>query len=127
MCRDPIKSNIWAYTARSVYKLRMTREARDVWGVFLGRNEFELARRYCMESGGDVNVVVLREAQHLYDNKKYIESARLYGDSQMTLSEVGGFRGGGVGGARICNTSIPIKNTVSEAEVVRGRGGGGNR
>ena len=92
--RDPVKGFIWAYTSKSVFKFRMQREARDVWPVFLSRNEFDLARRYCAESGGDLDVVIMREAEHLYENKKYAESARLYADSRIKLPEVmDGIRG----------------------------------
>jgi len=88
MCRDPANGIIWAYNARSVYRFRVVREAREVWPMYLEKNEFELARKYCQESQGDMNRILVKEAEHLFDNKKYTESARIYADTLCSFEEV---------------------------------------
>ena len=50
LCKDPIRGSLWAYTSQSVYKYKVTREARDVWQMYLDKEEFEMAKEYCRVS-----------------------------------------------------------------------------
>jgi hypothetical protein len=47
MCKDPIRGTIWVYTSKAVFKYKVSREARDVWQMYLDSYEFDLAKTYC--------------------------------------------------------------------------------
>ena len=51
---------------------------RDIWKVYLGCNEFKIAKEYCDKSNpADLDVINCKEAEYLFGEKKYIEAAEV--------------------------------------------------
>jgi len=88
LCRDPVKETIWAFTSKAVFKYRVVREARNVWQIYLDQNEFSLARRYCQDNRANLDRVLTKEAEQLFASRKYLDSARVYAETQTSFEEV---------------------------------------
>jgi hypothetical protein len=88
MCRDPLKETIWVYTSKAVYKYKVTREARDVWKMYLERNEFALAKSFTADNPVNRDKVLTKEAEYLFSAGKFIESAEAYASTQTSFEEV---------------------------------------
>ncbi|CAC5391949.1 VPS18 [Mytilus coruscus] len=86
--KDPLKMSIWTYTSQNVFKYKVTREARDVWQMYLDTEEFENAREYCSDNPAQVDRVLTKQAEHLFSKKRYEESAVLYAQTRNSFEEV---------------------------------------
>lgn len=86
--KDPLKMSIWAYTSQNVFKYKITREARDVWQMYLDREEFEYAKEYCRDNPAQVDRVLTKQAEHLFGKGRYEESAVLYAQTRNSFEEI---------------------------------------
>ncbi|KAK7491492.1 hypothetical protein BaRGS_00017321 [Batillaria attramentaria] len=88
ICKDPIRGSIWTYTSQAVFMYKVSRETRDVWQMYLERGEFELAKRYCQDSRFNLEKVLIKQAEHLFETGKYEESATMYARTQNSFEQV---------------------------------------
>ena len=88
LCRDPVKETIWAFTAKAVFKYRVVKESRNVWQIYLDQNQFSLAKQYCQDNRANLDRVLSKEAEHLFASRKYLESAKVYAETQTSFEEV---------------------------------------
>ncbi|KAL4225031.1 Vacuolar protein sorting-associated protein 18 like protein [Mactra antiquata] len=88
LCKDPLKGMIWVYTSQKVFKYKVTREARDVWQMYLDKGEFELAKEYCRDNLAHRDKVVTKQAEFLFGKERYLESAEMYAQTQTSFEEV---------------------------------------
>ena len=88
LCRDPVKETIWAFTAKAVFKYRVLRESRNVWQIYLDQNQFSFAKQYCQDNRANLDKVLTKEAEHLFASRKYLDSARIYAETQTSFEEV---------------------------------------
>jgi len=71
-----------------IIKFLAVKESKKIWRIYLTKNEFELAKFYCKENAANYNLVLTRQAEHLFANKKYNESARFYAQTQNSFEEI---------------------------------------
>lgn len=88
LCRDPVKETIWAFTSKAVFKYRAIRESRNVWQIYLDENQFSLAKQYSQDNRANLDKVLTKEAEHLFANKRYLDSAKVYAETQTSFEEV---------------------------------------
>lgn len=86
--KDPLKMSIWCYTSQNVFKYKITREARDVWQMYLDKEEFELAKEYCRDNPAQVDRVITKQAEHLFSKGRYEDSAVLFAQTRNSFEEV---------------------------------------
>ncbi|KAI4496505.1 hypothetical protein M0804_000315 [Polistes exclamans] len=86
--KDPVNRSIWAYSERAVFKYKVTKEDRNVWQVYLDKEEFELAKQYCKDNPAYIDQVLVKQAEMLFKNKQYEESALTYADTHSSFEEI---------------------------------------
>ncbi|KAK3863078.1 hypothetical protein Pcinc_031108 [Petrolisthes cinctipes] len=86
--KDPKMGTIWVYAERGVLKYRVDREGRNVWQIYLDQGNYELAKRHCNSDPNLLSVVLLREAQDLFEKKEYLESAKLFAKTIASFEEI---------------------------------------
>nr|XP_022303010.1 vacuolar protein sorting-associated protein 18 homolog [Crassostrea virginica] len=87
LCSDPVKGTIWAFTGQSIFKYKVTRNP-DVWQMYLDKNEFELAKDYCRDNAAQLDRVLTKQAEYLFEKGQYQESAMMYAQTQNSFEEI---------------------------------------
>ncbi|MBN3304973.1 VPS18 protein, partial [Amia calva] len=88
MIKDPAGGLVWIYTEKAVFRYHIQREARDVWQMYMSMNKFDLAKEYCRDRPECLDTVLAKEAEHCFQNKKYLESAKCYALTQNYFEEI---------------------------------------
>ncbi|XP_059898569.1 vacuolar protein sorting-associated protein 18 homolog [Gadus macrocephalus] len=88
MIKDPAGGLVWIYTERAVFRYHIQREARDVWQMYMSTGKFDLAKEYCRDRPECMDMVLAREAEHCFQNKRYLESAKCYALTQNYFEEI---------------------------------------
>ncbi|RVE56185.1 hypothetical protein OJAV_G00233460 [Oryzias javanicus] len=88
MIKDPVGGLVWIYTERAVFRYHIQREARDVWQMYMNMNKFDLAKEYCRDRPECLDMVLAKEAEYCFQNKRYLESAKCYAMTQNYFEEI---------------------------------------
>lgn len=88
MIKDPVGGLVWIYTERTVFRYHVQRESRDVWQMYMSMNKFDLAKEYCRDRPECMDMVLAKEAEHCFKNKRYLESAKCYALTQNYFEEI---------------------------------------
>ncbi|XP_029556767.1 vacuolar protein sorting-associated protein 18 homolog [Salmo trutta] len=88
MIKDPAGGLVWIYTEKAVFRYHIQREARDVWQMYMSMNKFDLAKEYCRDRPECMDMVLAKEAEHCFQNKRYLESAKCYALTQNYFEEI---------------------------------------
>ncbi|KAJ8269898.1 hypothetical protein GJAV_G00108020 [Gymnothorax javanicus] len=88
MIKDPAGGLVWIYTESAVFRYHIQREARDVWQMYAGMNRFDLAKEYCRDRPECMDIVLAKEAEHCFQSKRYLESAKCYALTQNYFEEI---------------------------------------
>lgn len=86
--RDVQTGTIFACIGRSVFRFKVTNEHRHVWALYLEKNEFELAKLYCQDNVQHLDKVLVKQAELKFSQKEYMESARIYSETQSSFEDV---------------------------------------
>lgn len=76
--REPCKGTIWLFTEKNVFNYKIIQEDRNVWQIYADRGEFELAKFFCKGNPVYLDQVTLKQAESLFQEKKYERSAEHY-------------------------------------------------
>ncbi|XP_072541366.1 vacuolar protein sorting-associated protein 18 homolog [Salminus brasiliensis] len=88
MIKDPVGGLVWIYTEKAVFRYHIQKESRDVWQMYMSMNKFDLAKEYCKDRPECTDMVLAREAEHCFQNKRYLESAKCYALTQNYFEEI---------------------------------------
>ncbi|XP_053330485.1 vacuolar protein sorting-associated protein 18 homolog isoform X2 [Spea bombifrons] len=88
MVKDPMLGQIWIHTERAVFRYHVERETRDVWKMYMNMEKFDLAKEFCRDRPDCMDIVLAKEAEHCFQNKKYKESAKCYALTQNYFEEI---------------------------------------
>lgn len=88
MIKDPVGGLVWIYTERAVFRYHIQRESRDVWQMYMSMSKFDLAKEYCRDRPECMDMVLAKEAEHCFQNKRYLESAKCYALTQNYFEEI---------------------------------------
>ncbi|CAG8582248.1 14325_t:CDS:10 [Acaulospora morrowiae] len=87
MTVDNIKSTYWIYTDCSIFELIVTREDRDVWKLYLEKQQFDNALQYCMNAA-QRDKVLTTQADYYFSQGRFLLSANYYAQSIVPFEEV---------------------------------------
>ncbi|XP_026855194.2 vacuolar protein sorting-associated protein 18 homolog [Electrophorus electricus] len=88
MIKDPVGGLVWLYTEKAVFRYHIQKESRDVWQMYMNMNKFDLAKEYCRDRPECIDMVLAKEAEHCFHNKRYLESAKCYALTQNYFEEI---------------------------------------
>ena len=88
MAQDQMKNIFWVFTDYAVFKYQVSTEGRHVWRIYLDQDRFDEAMIHVSDQPEAMNVVLTRQAEKLYSDGKYIESAMTYAKTKTSFEEV---------------------------------------
>ncbi|GJQ72360.1 dor [Trypoxylus dichotomus] len=86
--RDPITNSVWAVTENHLFKFIITKEERHVWQFYCNKQEFDLAKKFSEDNEFHYNQVLIKEADMLFNQKKYMLSAERYAATQSSFEDI---------------------------------------
>ncbi|KAK9880905.1 hypothetical protein WA026_013236 [Henosepilachna vigintioctopunctata] len=86
--KDSRTGDIWVISETAMFQFKVTREERNVWKIFADNHQFELAKKYSRGNEVCYNQVLLKEADMLFDKKKYELSAQIYAEAESSFEEI---------------------------------------
>lgn len=79
---------VFACSGRNIVRFKVTNEHRHVWSLYLEKNEFELAKMYCKDNAAQLDIVLNKQAELMFNQKDYMESANIYSETQSSFEDV---------------------------------------
>lgn len=86
--KDNTTGTIFAYTAKGIFRYKVTNERRNVWRMYLDKNEFELAQKYSRDNPAHMDIVLVKQAELFFMQKEYLKSAQIYSETQSSFEGV---------------------------------------
>lgn len=86
--KDVRANTILMFNGRSIFVFKVTNEQRHVWALYLEKNEFELAKRYCYGNLANLDVVLIKQAELLFGERRYLDCAQVYSETQASFEDV---------------------------------------
>lgn len=86
--KDPLKSTLWVYAEKAIFKYKVNNEDRHVWQIYADQGDYELAKKYCKDDPIRKDKVLILQAESFFNSKQYEESALYYAETQSSLEEV---------------------------------------
>ncbi|XP_059051527.1 vacuolar protein sorting-associated protein 18 homolog isoform X2 [Achroia grisella] len=86
--KDSKRRTIWAVTDKAVFRYKVVREERNVWRIYTDKEQFHLAKEYCQDNPAFLDIVNVKEAELLFSVGKYVESARIYAETQSSFETI---------------------------------------
>lgn len=88
LVKDSVSDTIYAYTGKSIFRYKVHNEQRNVWRMYLDKNEFELARKYSRDNPAHMDIVLVKQAELFFQQKEYMKSAVIYSETQSSFEGV---------------------------------------
>lgn len=85
---DPTSKDFGSYSSTTIIKYITNKETKKIWKIYLSKNEFELAKQYCQDNPINLNLVLTKQAEYLFNNKNYVKSAVCYAQTQNSFEEI---------------------------------------
>lgn len=86
--KDPKTDAIYAFGGKTIFRYKVTAEHRDVWRMYLDKNEFELARQYSRDNPAHLDLVRVKQAELYFAQKSYLKSAQIYSETQSSFEAI---------------------------------------
>lgn len=83
---DPKTNITFVYNAQSIYEIHIEDEDRYVWAMYLSKQQFDLALKYC-KNDTQRNIVWIKQGDHYYSQKSYELAATYYGRTSLSFEE----------------------------------------
>ncbi|GAA6060223.1 hypothetical protein JCM10212_002302 [Sporobolomyces blumeae] len=87
LATDPIRKTCWMYTESAIYEVVIKDEDRDVWKIYLGRQNWDVARKHA-KSQRQKDAVLAAEADSYFAAGRYIQAAQSYAQSSKGFEDV---------------------------------------
>ncbi|CAO3652841.1 unnamed protein product [Cunninghamella blakesleeana] len=81
-----MKKTYWIYTTSAVYEVIVHNEDNDVWKLYLEKNDYINALKYCKDAK-QKDKVYIAHADDLFKKRKYQQSAKYYAMSSITFEQ----------------------------------------
>jgi len=88
LSHDQIRNVYWSFTEYAVYKYQVVNESRHVWRIYLEQGQFSLAMRHCDNEPSALDLILTKQAEQLFKEGKYVESAMHYAKTRCSFEEV---------------------------------------
>ncbi|XP_068159229.1 vacuolar protein sorting-associated protein 18 homolog [Drosophila tropicalis] len=86
--RDPVTGSIYIYTDKSVFNIRIAREERNIWRIYLERGQYELAKAHAAAVPEHLQLVLSEHADAAFREGSYEIAANYYAETDKTFEEV---------------------------------------
>ncbi|XP_016939346.1 vacuolar protein sorting-associated protein 18 homolog [Drosophila suzukii] len=86
--RDELTGSIYVYTVKNVFNLRVTREERNVWRIYLDKGQYELATAHAAEDPEHLQLVLGQRADAAFADGSYQVAADYYAETDKSFEEV---------------------------------------
>ncbi len=70
IAKDSVKGTVWVFTELAVYRYKILNEDRNIWQIYLMKQDFELAKKFAKSDPIKVDKVICEEAQYYFSRKK---------------------------------------------------------
>lgn len=70
IAKDPIKGTIWVFTQLAIYRYKVVAEDRNIWQIYLNKQDFEAAKRLTKGDPIKTDRVICAEADHHFSRKE---------------------------------------------------------
>jgi hypothetical protein len=87
LIKDPVEHSYWIYCKDRLFEILVSDEDRLIWKIFLGKQQFDTAISYC-KTWEQKDEVLLTQAKHYFDTKKYLLSATYYAQTSASVEKV---------------------------------------
>uniref|UniRef100_A0A336LYU9 Vacuolar protein sorting-associated protein 18 homolog n=1 Tax=Culicoides sonorensis TaxID=179676 RepID=A0A336LYU9_CULSO len=88
LMKDATTSSVFLYTTKAIYRYKITREDRNVWQLYLDKNEFSLALSHCQDNPAYRDIVLTKHAEDFYEKRDFIRAAKIFAETQKSFEEV---------------------------------------
>ncbi|KAM8718382.1 hypothetical protein ACLKA7_000194 [Drosophila subpalustris] len=86
--RDVATGAIYVYTDKSMFTLKITREERDIWRIYLNKGQYELATAHAAEVPENLQLVLAQRAEAAFQDGAYEVAANYYAETEETFEKV---------------------------------------
>lgn len=86
--KDTKNGNVYTFSNKTIFRYKISNEQRNVWRMYLDKNDFELAEKYSRDNPANLDMVLSRIGEDLYEKKKYKESAEVYSKTKKSFEEI---------------------------------------
>ncbi|XP_017062924.1 vacuolar protein sorting-associated protein 18 homolog [Drosophila eugracilis] len=86
--RDDHTGSIYVYTTKTVFNVRVTREERNVWRIYLDKGQYELATAHAAENPENLQLVLGQRADAAFADGSYQVAADYYSETDKSFEEV---------------------------------------
>ncbi|MBW0462821.1 hypothetical protein O181_002536 [Austropuccinia psidii MF-1] len=84
---DSINQTYWLYSDQSIFELVIKDESRNIWKVYLQRQDFDEALKR-VNTPVDRDQVLIAQADHYFNIKKFIPAAQIYAQCSKSFEAV---------------------------------------
>ncbi|RZF33225.1 hypothetical protein LSTR_LSTR014030 [Laodelphax striatellus] len=88
IAKDSVKGTIWVIAERAIFKYKVTREERNVWQIHMEKGDYNKAKSYCADNPLHMDIILVKQADELFQTEQYEQSALLYAETQSSFEEV---------------------------------------
>lgn len=88
LVKDPLTGAVYLYSTRGIYLYKITNEHRNVWRLYLEKNEFDLALSHCRDNQADRDIVLTKQAEAFFNKREFMRAAQIFSETQRSFEEV---------------------------------------
>eukprot|EP00794_Sanderia_malayensis_P016888 gene16888-18594_t len=88
ICTDHARRTLWVFTDAAIFQYIITKESRNVWQIYLEKKKFDFAKDYCKDNPAQLDIVLRKQAEQLFIDRHYQQSATCYALTQISFEEV---------------------------------------
>ncbi|KAH8386604.1 hypothetical protein KR093_001469 [Drosophila rubida] len=86
--RDVVTGAIYVYTDKQMFTLKISREERNIWRIYLSKGQYELATAHAAEVPEHLQLVLLQRADAAFRDGDYEAAANYYAETDETFETV---------------------------------------
>ncbi|XP_060661788.1 vacuolar protein sorting-associated protein 18 homolog [Drosophila nasuta] len=86
--RDMGTGAIYVYTNKMTFTLKICREERNIWRIYLNKGQYELATAHAAEVPEHLQLVLMQRAEAAYKEGAYEAAANYYAETEETFETV---------------------------------------
>ncbi|XP_034487809.1 vacuolar protein sorting-associated protein 18 homolog [Drosophila innubila] len=86
--RDVATGSIYVYTDKAMFTLKITREERNIWRIYLNKGQYELATAHAAEVPENLQLVLAQRADAAFKDGAYEVAANYYAETEETFEKV---------------------------------------
>lgn len=86
--RDEKTGNVYVYSTKAIFRMKVTEERRNVWKIYMDLGNMEYALLYAGDNPRHKDIVLSRTAERKFNSGLYIEAASFYAETMTSFETV---------------------------------------